>query len=566
MGYSHSDIGHNWAHQLKQRMTDRTFSFEGGKIYSYSTVIGQIVEVNNQQIYLLNTGSASNSTSKHQSYAFRAIPNDAIQFSVSCGNFIWNWRGFGYWNGEFDKKEQIRLVKKYITEVYALIFAFKDSTTISDERNFSLKWYDEAQRFCEITKCTTLKKLYKEWNAASIQQLFQGIKDGAAYRRMLNALNKGERNMAALIDITLGKGTYQAYKERTKGARSAQNTRDINRRLGFVSNNSHYHLYYEPYKILYLDKQEYKILHRNRTFIEYSAYGHVEGGWNHKIIEKYRKEGVLIKKMCETRRENLIKNLEIEEAKWRKNRMKEAKKRLEKYIGLTGWEKSCYGYTHHGFKSFDYNGTVWEFGDWEHSRELSAEEYKAFGLMNSEEKRVFIHDKRDWMLTTLQAELREREECKRRYAEQRAEWQREAEEKARLMEEKKAYIEEKKAKGDSGLIQLFHEGLIDGDGFYGKGATFFHGGNALLRVNERRQCVETSKGIYVSFAECKRLWLVVSHWHNNGTTFTSSDEKVHATTNDWSISRFQDDIMVAGCHAIHYSEMELAARQLGLTA
>lgn len=113
-----------------------------------------------------------------------------------------------------------------------------------------------------------------------------------------------------------------------------------------------------------------------------------------------------------------------------------------------------------------------------------------------------------------------------------------------------------------GIIQLFHEGLIDG-GFYGKGASFFHGGNALLRVNEKTQRVETSKGIFVSFVECKRLWVIVNRWHNNGTTFTSSDEKVHSTTHDWDISRYQDDIMIAGCHAIHYSEMEYAARQLG---
>ena len=557
MGYSHSDIGHNWAHQLKQRMTDRTFYFEGSKIYSYSTVIGQIVEVNNQHIYLLNTGSASNSTSKHQGYAFGAIPNDAIQFSVSCGNFIWNWRGFGGWNNDFDKKEQISLVKKYITNVYTSIIAFQDSTTISDERNFSLRWYNEAQRFCEITKCITLKKLYKEWDAASIQ-LFQRVKDGVAFRRMLNALNKGERNMAALIDITLGKGTYQAYKERTKGARSAQNTREINRRLGFASNNSHYHSYYEQYKTLYINKQEYKILHRNRTFIEHTAYGHVEGSWSRKTIEKYRKQGILIQKMCETRRKNLIKNLEYECISMRNRRMQDAKKRLEKYIGMTGWASSSW-YNANGFTSFNYNGTVYDqFGSYNHSRELSMAEYVEFTKMDKEQQQEFIRTKQDWMLAILQEELREHNEWKRH--QELAEIERQ--EKMRIREMKKDYIEAKKAEGDSGLIQLFHEGLIDG-GFYGKGASFFHGGNALLRVNEKTQRVETSKGIFVSFVECKRLWVIVNRWHNNGTTFTSSDEKVHSTTHDWDISRYQDDIMIAGCHAIHYSEMEYAARQLG---
>jgi len=558
MGYCNSDISHNWAHQLKSSQGGSSnFSFQGKKIYSYSTVIGQIVEVNKQTIYLLNTGSASNTTSKHQSLVFGAIPNDAIKFSISLGDFRWNWRGYGGWNGDFDEKEQISLVKKYIVALYKYIELFEDSKTISTEQNFSLKWYDEAQRFCDVTKCTTLKKLYKNWNADSIQ-MFHNIQKPEQLRRMLHALNSGERDMKLLVDLTLGKGVYAEYVTRTKGARSGQNTRDINKRLGFESRSCSYQAYYEPYKLLYLNKNECKILHRNRTFLEHTAYGRVEGGWDRKTIEKYRKQGILIQKMCETRRENLIKNLEYECISMRNRRMQEAKKRLEKYIGMTGWASSSW-YNVKGFTSFNYNGTVYDqFGSYNRSRELSMAEYVEFTKMNKEQQQEFIRTKQDWMLAILQEELREHNEWKRH--QELAEIERQ--EKLRIREMKKDYIEAKKAEGDSGLIQLFHEGLIDG-GFYGKGASFFHGGNALLRVNEKTQRVETSKGIFVSFVECKRLWVIVNRWHNNGTTFTSSDEKVHSTTHDWDISCYQDDIMIAGCHAIHYSEMEYAARQLG---
>ena len=330
MGYCNSDISHNWAHQLKSSQGGSSnFSFQGKKIYSYSTVIGQIVEVNKQTIYLLNTGSASNTTSKHQSLAFGAIPNDAIKFSISLGDFRWNWRGYGGWNGDFDEKEQISLVKKYIVALYKYIELFEDSKTISTEQNFSLKWYDEAQRFCDVTKCTTLKKLYKNWNADSIK-MFHNIQKPEQLRRMLNALNGGERDMKLLVDLTLGKGVYAEYVTRTKGARSGQNTRDINKRLGFESRGCSYRAYYEPYKLLYLNQNECKILHRNRTFLEHTAYGRVEGGWDRKTIEKYRKQGILIQKMCETRRENLIKNLEYECISMRNRRMQEAKKRMEK--------------------------------------------------------------------------------------------------------------------------------------------------------------------------------------------------------------------------------------------
>lgn len=101
MGYSHSDIGHNWAHQLKSRQGDRYYSFNGRKIKSYSTVIGEIVYTkNNMPVYFLNTGSYSNSTCKHQNYAFGAIPKYAVKFSVSCDEFMYGWDGITNWNGE----------------------------------------------------------------------------------------------------------------------------------------------------------------------------------------------------------------------------------------------------------------------------------------------------------------------------------------------------------------------------------------------------------------------------------------------------------------------------------
>lgn len=554
MGYSNSEIGHNWAHQLKKRQNGSNFSFEGSRIYSYSTVIGQVVQVNKQAIYLLNTGSCSNSTSKHQGFAFGAIPNDAIKFSVSCDQFEFHWSG--YW--DFDKNAQIKLVKKYIHEMYKIINEFSESKSTKDESEFSLRWYNDAKRLCEITKCTTLKQLYKEWKKDNIET-FYVAKGGANVRRMLKALNEGVTDLKELVDITCGEGTWKAYLERTKGARTAFETRRINLMLGFKSDVRRAGMnYYVPFKYIFNNNKRRKL--RNLTFLEYSCAPRVEGHWDGKTIEKYRKQGILVKEMCNVRRHNLLKNLELEEQNRQYERVKKAKMRLEKHMGMRGWQGSSWGVV--GFTSFDYNGTVYVFGNYNRTRELSMEEYVRFTRMSKDEQASFIYDKKAWMLSMLQQEHEEHLAFRRR----QDEWQREIDEHIRLVESKKEYIESKKAEGDSGLIQLFREGLVDGGGFYGKGVSFFNGGNALLRVNEKKQRVETSKGIHISFDECKRLWAIVSRWHKNGMTFTESDEKVNATRQTWSINRFQNDIMIAGCHAIHFSEMEYAAKQMGLIA
>lgn len=558
MGYSNSDIGHNWAHQLKTRQSGSNFCFSGDKIYSYNTVIGQVVKVNGHTVYLLNTGHYSNSTSKHQGYAFGAIPNDAIKFSISCDDFEYGWSGYGVWSGEFTKENQVGLVKKYIHKMYEQVVNFSESRSLADEKEFSLHWYNEAKRLCELTKCTTVKQLYKTWLASSIELRFN-IKDGSKLKRMLKAMNAGVTSLNQLVDITCGNGTYEKYVNRTKGPRAAAETRKINRLLGFKVQGGYHSL-------VRLGLSEFRIGHKTTkkrypTFIERCYKCTVEGGWSSRQIDRYRKQGILVQEMLKVRRENLLKNLEAAELSERNAAIQKAKRRLELHLGLNGWGMS-YPYDKRRITSFNYNGTVYDqFGYYNNQRQLTWDEYFQFTKMTREQQQTFIFEKRQWMLEMLQDEL-----ARYRGMQERLEADiREREELARIREQKQDYINEKKAEGDSGLVQLFHEGLIDG-GFYNKSASFFHGGNALLRVNERKQIVQTSKGIEISFAECKRLWVIVKRWHDNKVTFTQSEETVNATTHNWQINRYQDDIMIAGCHAIHFSEMEYAAKQIGLIA
>lgn len=548
MSYTHSDVAHNWAHQLKERQNATNMSFEGSKLYSYQTVIGQRVTINQQVIYLLNSSYYSSSTSKHQGYMNDALPVDAIKFSISPRGFRYKWGG--YFGGEMSKNDQINLAKEYIEALYIRLKQFTDSKTIATEDQVSLYWYKEAERWCKITGCITIKQLVHAWK----NQIYSfGEINYTQLRCMLKALNNGVHNIKFLVDITFGDGTYQAYVSRTKTARSGRYTKRINFMLGF--NTHEWDPYYCPYRTL-LDRGV--TIRKNLTFLEDRTSGYVEGGLSKSELDKWHKQGCFIQKIHEIKSRNLLSNLQTIESISKHKRVAAAKERLETYIGMRGWRKS---WMISGFMSFDYNGVVYEFYGDERYCELSDAEYAAFAKMDEHQKDLFIYEKRQYVLELLQAhkaeKIRRQKEINERY--------RIAEAKRIEREAKRDYIEAKKREGDIGLVELYHEGLVDGY-FSGKGASFFHGGNALLRYNKDLQIVETSKGIKVPIAECKRLWPIIDRWHKNNTTFTSSDECVYATTNNWKVQRFQDDIMIAGCHAIHYSEMHFIAQELGLVA
>ena len=253
---------------------------------------------------------------------------------------------------------------------------------------------------------------------------------------------------------------------------------------------------------------------------------------------------------------NLANAFLYEERRLRNGRVKEAKERLEIFIGLRGWQSDWSHKYKHTFSSFDYNGVEYSFNHWNYEKELSDDEYKAFSVMSVEEQKAFIRAKRTEMLEVL------------RQQDYNYEHRVELAEKARLAREKeqaakREYIEHLKAQGDEGIRQLWHEGLIGNTALWNKPMTVFYGGNVLLRISDNGENVVTSKGIAIPLKECKRLWLIINRWHNDNTEFCRIKEVVHATKQQrWNIQRYQNDIMIAGCHAIAYKEMAAIAKQL----
>ncbi len=553
MGYSHSDIGHNWAHQLKSRQGDSYFSFDDRKIKSYTTVIGEIVHTNDgTPVYFLNTGSYSNSTLKHQGHAFSAIPDDAVQFSASCDNFIFGWDGMTYWEDEMTESQAKEFVVKNLQYVVDSLLEFKTSKALKIEKDFSLHYFDEAVRFLQYFPLTSISQILRMKNS-ELKGRYD-IVNPTCFRKVVKTIMTGDRELKSLVDIANGEGAYDAYHQRTTGIRMSETTRKFNHACGFETVGFR-GSWYEPYPYV-CGMKDGSRFPKNNTYISHELRNDCGKGFTSKQILQHREKGDLVETLLNAKKRNFIKACEKYEAKKRSERTEEAKKRLELLIGLRGFDNTWPNNYKRTISSFDYNGVIYTFNRWNEECELSSEEYTAFGSMSTEEQKEFIRAKRSEMLEVL------------RQQDYNYEHRYELAEKARIQREKeqtakREYIERLKAQGDEGMRQLWHEGLISPTSLWDKPMTMFYGGNVLLRVVDNGKNVITSKGITISLNECKRLWRIINRWHNNNTEFCSSDEIVHASKKQqWKIQRYQHDIMIAGCHAIAYREMATIAQQL----
>lgn len=83
--------------------------------------------------------------------------------------------------------------------------------------------------------------------------------------------------------------------------------------------------------------------------------------------------------------------------------------------------------------------------------------------------------------------------------------------------------------------------------------------NAWIRI--KGNIIETSKQIKIGVAEARKLWRAVSAMHRGAEFRHGLVEDV--TGHQWSLNRYENDLLTAGCHRIAYDEMERIAKQLG---
>jgi hypothetical protein len=83
---SHREVAHAWAHQTGKQRNGHNLSYEGARLYSYSTCIARLVEVKGETVVFLTASRYSMSTSRHMRYAIGATSH-MRQFTVPFVDF-----------------------------------------------------------------------------------------------------------------------------------------------------------------------------------------------------------------------------------------------------------------------------------------------------------------------------------------------------------------------------------------------------------------------------------------------------------------------------------------------
>ena len=539
---NYRDVCHLWAHHSQNEAISGNVRFEGGSLFSYSTCIGERFEINGNIVFVLNNYTFSNTTSGHQSAMRSSIPGDEPNVHV----FNVNYRGRGdsyitsYWHRYPGKEERlktdiIRFASMWLSQLWNQCLEVKDNKR--GDIGVDLGLFDTYKRFYEVTGVMTMKKLLRLTDKQLSEYLFyldfDDKPDMRKIRKFIRILNGDNPTMETVVDFVAGKGVYAEYMKRTAHLHLSAKLRRMSIKIGFRTHGL-------------------------------GAWDNVREGCIKTAEYKKRKaDGTLVSWMLEQKKLNMELKYNHMDYENLRDRRERAKRRLMRHLGFSGWRtfSSMYGWGGKYFESFDYDGEVFSFKGCEYigSQTLSDKEYISFRTMSKEEQRAFIHEKRMWMLSYLKEEKSRHEAYIAEYNERL----RIREEERKLRNAMLAEVDEAIKNGDyDKLRDMWYKGLVSDGKVNGMPMWFYSGGNVLLRVTDKY--VKSSKGIVVTIAEAVRMWSVVKRWHENPDSFEAYSEKFFTTLSNYGISRYQDDVLIAGCHAISYKEMERAAIELGI--
>ena len=539
---NYRDVCHLWAHHSQNEAISGNVRFEGGSLFSYSTCIGERFEINGNIVFVLNNYTFSNTTSGHQSAMRSSIPGDEPNVHV----FNVSYRGRGdsyitsYWHRYPGKEERlktdiIRFASMWLSQLWNQCLEVKDNKR--GDIGVDLGLFDTYKRFYEVTGVMTMKKLLRLTDKQLSEYLFyldfDDKPDMRKIRKFIRILNGDNPTMETVVDFVAGKGVYAEYMKRTAHLHLSAKLRRMSIKIGFRTHGL-------------------------------GAWDNVREGCIKTAEYKKRKaDGTLVSWMLEQKKLNMELKYNHMDYENLRDRRERAKRRLMRHLGFSGWRtfSSMYGWGGKYFESFDYDGEVFSFKGCEYigSQTLSDKEYISFRTMSKEEQRAFIHEKRMWMLSYLKEEKSRHEAYIAEYNERL----RIREEERKLRNAMLAEVDEAIKNGDyDKLRDMWYKGLVSDGKVNGMPMWFYSGGNVLLRVTDKY--VKSSKGIVVTIAEAVRMWSVVKRWHENPDSFEAYSEKFFTTLSNYGISRYQDDVLIAGCHAISYKEMERAAIELGI--
>ena len=375
MAYTNSQICMAWANNEDKHHSAPSMSHWDGRLYSYSTCIGQRLEYDGKTMFIIDNNTYSPTTNTHQSIMRSVIPEGATVFNVP---FV-DW-------GRDSFMAYLPCVRDFIHRAFDMIAAdlkacIDISTSNVLDHGFNHQWYREALRLLEFTKASTVKQILRmkadvfsayvdrtvchAYHHEYYVRHFYGKEEVMQQKfRTFLRLMVENASVSEIVDAVNGKGTWEAYLKRTQGARKRRKALRLSK--------------YVDYPIKYAD------------------------------IEKHSKAGDLISWLYEKYRYARKDRENFKAVKEKTSRLDRAKRHLERYCGMTGWS---FYYWRNAIKSFDYDGVTINFRDSEGNRIycykercLSDDEYKEFYMCS--DKRKWIHDKRKWMLQQLEIDYK----------------------------------------------------------------------------------------------------------------------------------------------------------------
>ena len=583
------DIAHRFANKLEGKngcICAGNVRYEGRNYYSYNTVFGQWVDISKNVVVIFD-GSTSISSSKHKLGKW-CFPDDVHIFPYNDNRGGWySYDGCDLmgWEREFTFNHRCTLIDYYVTKIYNSLAAIKDGKKKGLE-NVDFTPWDYVEELCSLYKDTSINK-YLKAKSGKADSNSEEIKKYK--RKLVKMLKDGERNVQVLTDALFGEGTYKKYWDYCARFRKSADKRAkveaLCERLGIASP-------YESWSRGRMDTeltadQIRKLSAKERIDLHFQAIAYKE----YKEHEDEREE----------KRDKNFRNaykwivgFEPKKKSWGGGYESDVHNNCVNKD--TGKVYECSGEYIFGFYwlntsvSFDYDS----FRKSEDKEQWIADFYaKCNEVANNRKaieilKRIKAHTKEkvnrwdddvyindDYLReNTTDAEYNLCAEFIRKqdkhYADEEA--RRRAEEIERLRREEeerkeREYMEQVKqeqideciARGVEGCRDLWRKHLLDiHTASYRsneKDDVYYYGGNVLLRLNLNKDKVETSKSIRIPVDTCKKMWKIVSKWHENPSCFKPVEIDTKGSGR-YTISSYENDILTAGCHKIAYTEME----------
>ena len=594
---SYSDVQHRFANKLEGKngcISSSSCRYEGRNFYSYSTIFGQWLDME-KNVCVIFDGSTSISSSKHKLGKW-CFPDDVHVFPLDFGGGYYGWRNCNL-VGEYNTKDEdfkeyhrMQMIDHYVERIYNQIAAINGGKTKGLE-NVDFSAWGYIEELCSLYKDTSIAK-YLKWRAPKKDWCKEDKKLANNERKLARMLKDGERDVETLTDALFGEGTFKKYWDYCARYRKAENKRAkieaLCARLGISSP-------YEGYcrgrmdAVLTAD-QIRKLTAKERVELHFRALAYNE----------YKKhEDECIRKYNKNFR-NAYKWIVGSEPK-------------QSYGGYSGdvynncvnkdngvvyecsgdyifyccWCDTDISFSYDSFRmSEDKEQWIAEF--YKKCKDVALNR-KAIGILNrvkahKKDKKSFYYDdiyiNDDYLReNTTEAEYAICSEFIRKqdkhFADREARIR--AEEIARLKREEeerkeREYMEQVKQEqiveclkdGSEGCRNLWRKHLSDlydaeasfkDASVVDKDGDFYYGGNVLLRLNFNNDTVETSKHIRIPVEVCKKMWKIVSKWHENPSCFKSMQIDTKGS-GKYTISSYENDILTAGCHKIAYTEME----------